>query len=147
MENPVLEEKVNEIVQQAVLAGAEFTQLNQEQTDKIVKAVFEAAFSKRVTLAKLAADETQIGRWEDKVFKNVVGSQLVYEDIKDLKTVGIIFEDKKNGLIEIAQPMGPVLAIVPVTNPTSTTIFKILICLKTLNPIIICPSRNAIKCS
>ena len=147
MENPVLEEKVNEIVQQAVLAGAEFTQLNQEQTDKIVKAVFEAAFSKRVTLAKLAADETQIGRWEDKVFKNVVGSQLVYEDIKDLKTVGIIFEDKKNGLIEIAQPMGPVLAIVPVTNPTSTTIFKILICLKTRNPIIICPSRNAIKCS
>jgi acetaldehyde dehydrogenase/alcohol dehydrogenase len=139
--------KVEELMQFASLAGAEFTQLNQEQTDKIVESVFKAAYDNRISLAKMANEETGIGKWEDKVIKNVVASLLVYEDIKDLKTVGIISEDKKLGVVEIAQPMGPVLAIIPVTNPTSTTIFKILISLKSRNPVIICPSRNAIKCS
>jgi len=139
--------KVEEIMTLASLAGAEFTQLSQEQTDKITENVFKAAFDKRTVLAKMAQEETGIGKWEDKVLKNVVASLLVFEDIKDEKTVGIINEDKKRGIIEIAQPMGPILAIIPVTNPTSTTIFKILISLKTRNPVIICPSRNAIQCS
>ncbi|MCX6270032.1 MAG: aldehyde dehydrogenase family protein [Bacteroidetes bacterium] len=137
----------DDIIQQAILAAAEFHQFGQEATDKIVKAVYEAAFNNRVHLARMAWEETGIGRWEDKVIKNVVGTHLVYEDIRNEKTVGIISDDPDNGLIEIAQPMGPVLAVIPVTNPTSTTIFKILICLKTRNPIIVCPSKKAAKCS
>ncbi|MHC1706909.1 MAG: aldehyde dehydrogenase family protein [Bacteroidales bacterium] len=139
-------EKIDEIIQQSRMAAAEFLFFSQEDTDRVVKAVFEAAFNHRVSLAKMAWEETGIGRWEDKVMKNVVGSQLVYEDIKDEKTVGIISVDEENGITEIAQPMGPIMAIIPVTNPTSTTIFKILICLKSRNPVIICPSRKAKNC-
>jgi len=137
--------EINDIMQQAVLAAADYSQYNQSSTDAIVKAVFEASFKQRVYLAKLAQEETGIGKWEDKVMKNVLASQFVYEDIKDEKTVGIIRDDKETGIVEIAQPMGPILAIIPVTNPTSTTIFKILIALKSRNPIIICPSKKAIK--
>ena len=71
----------------------------------------------------------------------------MYEDIKDLKTVGVISEDRLAGIMEIAQPLGPILAVIPVTNPTSTTLFKILICLKTRNPIIISPHRQASRCA
>jgi acetaldehyde dehydrogenase/alcohol dehydrogenase len=137
---------VDEVMQNATMAAAEFSQFTQEQTDNIVKSVFEAAFNKRVSLAKMAQQETNMGIWEHKVLKNVVASQLVYEDIKNLKTVGIISEDTESGIVEIAQPMGPILAIIPVTNPTSTVIFKILISLKARNPIIICPSKKAINC-
>jgi acetaldehyde dehydrogenase/alcohol dehydrogenase len=138
--------EINDIMLQAVLAAADFSQYDQPSTDAIVKAVFKASFNQRVHLAKMAQEETGIGRWEDKVVKNVFASQLVYEDIKDEKTVGIIRDDKETGIVEIAQPMGPILAIIPVTNPTSTTIFKILIALKSRNPIIICPSKKAINC-
>ena len=141
-----MNEYIDEIIQNATMAAAEYSQFTQEQTDKIVKSVFEAAFNNRVMLAKMAQQETNIGIWEHKVLKNVVASQLVYEDIKNLKTVGIINEDEDSGIVEIAQPMGPILAIIPVTNPTSTVIFKILISLKSRNPIIICPSKKAIKC-
>ncbi len=142
-----MEKSVDEIMLHAGMAAAEFQQFDQQQTDKIVEAVYRAAFNKRVPLAKMAFEETGLGRWEDKVIKNVVASQYVYEDIRNEKTVGIISEDPLNGVTEIAQPMGPVLAIIPVTNPTSTTIFKILICLKTRNPVIICPSKKAARCS
>ncbi len=87
----------------------------------------------------MAVEETGIGKWEDKVIKNVVGSLFVHEDIKDEKTVGIISDNKETGIMEVAQPLGPILAIVPVTNPASTVLFKILIALKTRNPIIISP--------
>lgn len=137
---------INEIMGNATMAAAEYSQLSQEQTDKIVKSVFEAAFNNRVRLAKMAQEETGIGIWEHKVMKNVIASQLVYEDIKNLKTVGIINEDINEGIVEIAQPMGPILTIIPVTNPTSTVIFKTLISLKTRNPIIVCPSKKAVNC-
>lgn len=128
-------------------ASAVFSQFSQEQTDRVVRAVYEAAFRDRVRLAKLAHEETGMGKWEDKVIKNVIASQFVYEDIKDQKTVGIIHEDPVSGIVEIGQPMGPILAIVPVTNPTSTAIFKILIALKTRNPILISPARKARRCT
>lgn len=137
---------INEIMSNATMAAAEYSQLSQEQTDRIVKKVFEAAFNNRVRLAKMAQEETGIGIWEHKVMKNVIASQLVYEDIKNLKTVGIISEDINEGIVEIAQPMGPILTIIPVTNPTSTVIFKTLISLKTRNPIIVCPSKKAVNC-
>ncbi len=129
--------RAEQIMQRAVRAAAVFTQLDQKQTDRIVRAVYKAGFDQRIRLAKMAAEETEIGKWKDKVIKNVIATQLVYEDIKDLKTVGIISEDHVRGIVEIAQPLGPLFAIVPVTNPTSTVLFKCLIAMKTRNPIII----------
>lgn len=143
----VLIQKVDEYFTNAKAAAAVFSQLDQAQTDAIVKAVYEAGFKNRIGLAKMAAEETGLGKWQDKVIKNVVATKFVYEDIKDQKTVGIIHEDHMTGITEIAQPMGPILAIIPVTNPTSTVMFKILIALKTRNPIIISPSKKARKCS
>ncbi|MCP5105724.1 MAG: aldehyde dehydrogenase family protein [bacterium] len=134
-------------MEKAHKAAAVFKQLDQQQTDRIVKVVYETAFNNRVPLAKMAHKETGLGKWKDKVFKNVIATQLVYEDIKNLKTAGVIFEDEENGIIEIAQPIGPIFAITPVTNPTSTVLFKILIALKSRNPIIISPHGAAKKCS
>ncbi|NTW83266.1 MAG: aldehyde dehydrogenase family protein [Chlorobiaceae bacterium] len=133
------------IVGKAVFAAAEFNQFTQVQTDLVVEAVFRAGFSNRIKLAKMAHDETGMGIWEHKVIKNVLGTQLVYESIRDEKTVGIISSDPLTGITEIAQPLGPVLAVIPVTNPTSTVLFKILICLKSRNPIIISAHRGAAK--
>ncbi len=135
-----------EMMDRAVMAAAEFSQIDQAQTDQIVRAVYEAGFNQRVRLARMAADETGLGVWQDKVMKNAVATQFVYDDIRNEKTVGIIAEDHERGIAEIAQPMGPILAIIPVTNPTSTVLFKILIAMKTRNPIIICPSKKAVRC-
>lgn len=139
-------EIADEMIGNAVISGAVFNQFNQQQTDRIVKKVFEAGFENRVKLAKMAAEETEIGIWQHKVIKNVVGTQLVYESIKNEKTAGVISTDHMTGMVEIAQPIGPVFGIIPVTNPTSTVLFKILIALKSRNPIIISPPRKAPKC-
>jgi len=139
-------EFADQILERAVLAGAVFAQLGQVETDRIVDAVHKAAFNHRVRLARMANEETGMGKWQDKVLKNVLASQLVYEDIKDLKTAGVVSEDFITGITEIAQPVGPILAVIPVTNPTSTVIFKVLISLKARNPIIICPSGKAKRC-
>lgn len=138
---------IDEILERATYAAAIFNQYDQTQTDRIVKAVYKAGLNNRIKLAKMAAEETQLGRWEDKVKKNAIATQYVYENLKNKKTVGIISEDERSGIIEIAQPIGPILAVTPVTNPTSTTLFKSLIALKTRNPIIISPHRRAAKCS
>ncbi|MHC1738612.1 MAG: aldehyde dehydrogenase family protein [Ignavibacteriaceae bacterium] len=138
---------IQSIMENAVTAAAIFSQLDQEHTDRIVKAVYTAGFNNRVRLARMAIDETKMGVFEDKVIKNVLATQLVYEDIKNIKTVGVISEDFESGIVEIAQPLGPIFAITPVTNPTSTVMFKILIALKSRNPIIIRPHSNAVNCS
>jgi len=138
---------VNAVMEKATCAAAIFSQLDQAQTDHILRAVCEAGFNNRVRLAKLAYEETGIGKWEDKVIKNVVATQFVYESIRDMKTVGFISDDKERGITEVAQPIGPIFALIPVTNPTSTIFFKILIALKTRNPIIIGPHPKAMKCS
>jgi acetaldehyde dehydrogenase / alcohol dehydrogenase len=137
--------EADEFLRRAAAAAAVFSQFTQEQTDRVVEEVYEAAFRNRVGLAKLACQETGLGKWEDKVIKNVVATQFVYEDIKDLKTAGVVHEDAVRGIVEIAQPMGPILAVIPVTNPTSTTLFKILIALKTRNPIIVSPPQRAMR--
>ena len=139
-------EKAREYVEKAAMAAGVFEMFDQEQTDQMVKKAYEAGFNSRVSLAKMAYEETGIGVMEHKALKNVVATQLVYEDIKNEKTVGIISHDEENGITEIAQPLGPILAVIPVTNPTSTVMFKILISLKTRNPVIICPSPRAAKC-
>nr|NQU90788.1 aldehyde dehydrogenase family protein [Bacteroidota bacterium] len=137
------QEIAEELVNKSILAGALFNQYDQKQTDHIVKQVFEAGFNNRVKLAKMAAEESGLGVWQHKVIKNVVATQLVYESIKDEKSVGVIRENHKEGTIEIAQPLGPIFGIIPITNPTSTVLFKILISLKSRNPIIISPPRKA----
>ena len=146
MAEEIQTQTVDDMLQRALRAAAVFNQLDQEHTDRIVRAVYEAGFNARVRLAKLAYEETKIGKWRDKVIKNVLATQLVYEDIRNEKTVGIISEDRERGIVEIAQPMGPILAVIPVTNPTSTLMFKTLISLKTRNPIIICPPHKAKQC-
>ena len=138
--------QANEIMAKATMAAAVFNQLDQAHVDRIVEAVYKAGFNARVRLAKMAAEETGLGVWQHKVLKNVLGTQLVYESIRNEKTVGILSHDERSGITEIAQPLGPIFAIIPVTNPTSTAMFKILISLKTRNPIIISPARRALKC-
>jgi len=142
-----LQEKADDVLNRAILAAAEFQQFDQAQTDHIVEAVFKAGLNARVKLAKMAVEETGIGIWQHKVWKNVIATQLVYESIKNEKTVGSISDDPVTGITEIAQPLGPVFAVTPVTNPTSTAMYKILICLKTRNPIIISAHRGAAKCT
>jgi len=137
----------NEIMERAIMAAGIFEMLDQKKTDRIVEEVFNAGFNSRVRFAKMAYEETGIGVWEHKVLKNVLATQIVYENIKDEKTVGVISEDNLSGITEIAQPLGPILGIIPVTNPTSTVLFKIIIAMKTRNPIIIAPHPRAVRCS
>lgn len=136
----------DDLLQKASMAAAVFQQFDQEQTDDIVAQVCRAGFDQRVALAKMACAETGLGVWEHKVIKNVIATQFVHESIRREKTVGVLSVDEVSGITEIAQPLGPVLAVIPVTNPTSTVLFKILICLKTRNPIIVSPTRKALKC-
>jgi len=138
---------IDAILGRATEAAAEFRKLDQEQTDAIVKAAYTAGFNNRVRLAKMACEETRLGVWRDKIIKNAIATRIVYQDIRNLKTVGVISENEEQGIVEIAQPLGPIFAITPVTNPTSTVLFKILICLKSRNPIIIRPHGAARKCS
>lgn len=136
---------IEEVMQNAVDAANMFLTFDQEQVDKIVKAVYTVGFNNRIHLAKMARDETYLGKWKDKVTKNIIATHFVYQDIKDLQTVGILSHDGEDGITEIANPVGPIFAITPVTNPTSTALFKILISLKTRNPIIISPHGAARK--
>jgi acetaldehyde dehydrogenase / alcohol dehydrogenase len=138
--------QADEMLQRAGMASGVFEMSDQEQTDKIVTAVFKAGFNNRIKLAKMAHEETGLGVFEHKVLKNVLATQLVYENIRNEKTVGIISQNESAGITEIAQPLGPVLAVIPVTNPTSTVMFKIMIAMKTRNPIIISPHSKAVKC-
>lgn len=138
---------IEKVISNAREAAKAFRRYNQEQTDKITEAVFKAGFNNRIHLAKLTFKETKLGKWEDKVFKNVVATYYVYNDIKDIKTVGVIAENKEEEIIEVAEPVGPIFAVTPITNPSSTVLFKILIAMKSRNPIIIRPHGAAKKCS
>ncbi len=138
---------VEETITKALNAAHAMVKLNQEQTDKIVRSIYETGFNHRWDLAERAFRETGIGNVHDKMIKNIIATRFVYRDIHLQKSVGIISEDKENQIIEIARPMGPVFAITPVTNPTSTALFKILITMKSRNPIIIYPHGAARKCT
>ncbi len=136
----------DELLQTASEAGARWRSMGQGDVDRIVEAVYHASYSSRCDLARLAFEETGIGVFEHKVVKNAWASLLVYEEIRRRRTVGVIRDDPVLGVTEIAQPKGPILATIPVTNPTSTAIFKILICVKTRNPVIFSPHGGAKKC-
>lgn len=134
------------VLERAAQAASAMHQLDQVATDAIVHAVHLAALDQRIALARQAQEETGLGVWQHKVIKNAIAAQLVYEDIKHQKTSGVISEDIRAGIVEVAQPLGPVLGLVPVTNPTSTTIFKALIAMKTRNPLIVSAPPAARHC-
>jgi len=147
MENSDYQNYADELLGNAVKAGKQFETYDQEFVDHIVKKVFVAAYDARLDLAKMTFDEPGIGVYEHKVIKNIWGSLLVYENIKDQKTVGEISHDPYLGITTIARPHGPILALTPLTHPPSTAIFKILIALKTRNPLIFSFHGAARKCS
>lgn len=119
---------------------------SQEQIDGLVKAVAEATYAKREELAKMAHEETGYGKWQDKVAKNTLASMGVYEEYKDLQTVGVLQRYEAKQGMEAAVPVGVIAALIPSTNPTSTVIFKAMIALKTANAIIFSPHPSAAKC-
>ena len=130
--------------QKALVAYATFTQ---EDVDRIVKKASVAALNKHGELAKLAVAETRRGVFEDKAVKNIFACEHVTHSMRDLKTVGIVGRDDLHGIVEIAEPVGVICGVTPVTNPTSTAIFKALIALKTRNPIVFAFHPSAQQCS
>ena len=138
-------EKLEAELDRVRAAQREFATYNQEQVDKIFFAAAMAANKARIPLAKMAVEETGMGLVEDKIIKNHYASEYIYNAYKNTKTCGVIEEDKAYGIKKIAEPLGVIAAVIPTTNPTSTAIFKTLICLKTRNGIIISPHPRAKK--
>lgn len=139
--------EVNSLIDKGLWALDEFLKLDQEQIDFIVAKASIAALDKHGVLAMHAVEETGRGVFEDKATKNLFACENVVRRLRDLKTVGVISENDVTGITEIADPVGVVCGIVPTTNPTSTTIFKSLIALKTRNPIIFSFHPSAQQCS
>ena len=128
-------------------AQREFAKFTQEQVDHIFFEAAMAANKARIPLAKMAVEETGMGVMEDKVIKNHYASEYIYHAYRNTKTVGVLEEDPAFGIKKIAEPIGLVAAVIPTTNPTSTAIFKALLCLKTRNAILISPHPRAKKCT
>ncbi len=136
MEKNKAAETINELVANAMQAVDEFKQLDQDAIDRIVKAMTFAGIDKHMELARMAVEETGMGIYEDKVIKNLFSTEHVYHSIKYDKTVGIVSDNDEENYFEVAEPVGVIAGVTPVTNPTSTVLFKVLICVKTRNPII-----------
>lgn len=141
------QKEINGLVAKAQKALEEYASFDQEKIDYIVAKASVAALDQHGSLAKLAVEETKRGVLEDKATKNLFACEYVVNHMRHLKTVGVIEDDDVTGIIKIAEPVGVVAGLTPVTNPTSTAIFKSLICLKTRNPIIFSFHPSAIKCS
>ena len=140
-------EDLNTLVDRVRAAQKTYAEFSQEQVDLIFRHAAQAANEQRIALAKLAAQETGMGVFEDKVIKNHFASEFIYNKYIDEKTCGVIEEDDDAGIIKIAEPIGVLAGIIPTTNPTSTAIFKSLIALKTRNAIIFSPHPRAKKCT
>ena len=138
-------EKLEAEIAKVRAAQSQFATFTQEQVDKIFFEAAMAANKMRIPLAKMAVEETGMGVVEDKVIKNHYASEYIYNAYKNVRTVGVLEEDKAYGIKKIAEPIGVVCAVIPTTNPTSTAIFKTLIALKTRNGIIISPHPRAKK--
>lgn len=134
------------LISKAKLAQKQYQSFTQEQIDTIIEKMSKAAEDARERLAKLAHEETGFGNWQDKVLKNQFASTIVYNRIKDMKTVGVLQDDKENKVLEVAVPVGIIAGLIPSTNPTSTTIYKALIALKAGNAIIFSPHPSAKNC-
>ena len=133
--------RLDGFVERAHTAADAFRQLDQEQVDGIVWAMVVAGLKNAVELAQLAMDETGFGVFEDKVVKNYIATEFLFDYLKDKRSVGVIAEDLERGIQEVAEPIGVVLALTPITNPTSTVLFKSIVAAKTRNAIVFRPSR------
>ena len=141
------EESLEKLLARVRAAQAKYATYTQEQVDKIFFAAALAANKMRLPLAKMAVEETGMGVVEDKVIKNNYAAEYIYNKYKDVKTCGVVERDEGFGYTKVAEPVGVVAAVIPTTNPTSTAIFKCLICLKTRNALIISPHPRAKQCT
>ncbi|MGG4219706.1 bifunctional acetaldehyde-CoA/alcohol dehydrogenase [Paenibacillus jamilae] len=141
------EQYIQTLIDRANRAQQAFMSMNQEQIDEIVQAMALAGMDKHMHLAKLAVEETGRGVYEDKITKNMFATEYIYHSIKNEKTVGVIEDNDFDSFQKIAEPVGIIMGITPVTNPTSTTMFKALIAIKTRNPIIFGFHPSAQSCS
>ena len=141
------EEMLTALLSRVRAAQAEYATFSQEQVDRIFKAAATAANGARIALAEMAVEETGMGVFEDKVLKNHYAAEYIYNRYKDEKTCGVLERDEANGYTRVAEPIGVAAAVIPTTNPTSTAIFKALICLKTRNGLIMSPHPRAKKCT
>jgi acetaldehyde dehydrogenase/alcohol dehydrogenase len=139
--------RLDGFVERAREASAALRGLDQEAVDRIVWAMTVAGLEHAVELAELAMEETHFGVLEDKVLKNYIATEFLYDYLKDKKSVGVIDEDRERSLQYVAEPIGVVLALLPITNPTSTTLFKSIVCAKTRNALIMRPSPRAVRCA
>ncbi|AEI39992.1 bifunctional acetaldehyde-CoA/alcohol dehydrogenase [Paenibacillus mucilaginosus] len=144
---PAAEQEVGRLVAKAVKAQQAFMRLDQAQVDAIVQAMALAGLEQHMKLAKMAVEETGRGVYEDKITKNLFATEYIYHSIKYDKTVGVIEENPYENYRKVAEPVGVIAGVTPVTNPTSTTMFKSLIAMKTRNPIIFAFHPSAQKCS
>ncbi len=138
--------EVDAMVDRAAEAAKAFRELDQEQVDRIVDAMVRAGVRAAPELAQLAIDETGFGVFEDKVVKNYVATEFLADYLKGKKSVGVVEEDVERNIVRVAEPIGVVLAITPVTNPTSTVLFKAIVAAKTRNAVLFRPSPFAIRC-
>ncbi|HZP24926.1 MAG TPA: bifunctional acetaldehyde-CoA/alcohol dehydrogenase [Terriglobales bacterium] len=134
------------LVQQANAAAAAFRSCSQEDVDRIVKPMVLAGLAQAQHLARLAIEETKIGVLEDKTIKNMVATEFVYNYVRDKRTVGVIREDVERGLLELAEPIGVIFSLTPITNPTSTVLFKCIMAIKTRNAMIFSPHPSSWRC-
>jgi acetaldehyde dehydrogenase/alcohol dehydrogenase len=134
------------LVGHARTAAAVFTQYSQQDVDRIVRAMVLAGLAQAQHLARLAVEETRLGVMEDKVIKNMVACEFVYNFVKDKRTVGVIREFPERNLEEIAEPIGVLFSITPITNPTSTVLFKCIVAIKTRNAVVFGPHPKAWRC-
>ena len=146
-EEKEIEEMINDLVEKAKVASQEYLKLDQETVNNITKAMAMAGLENHMKLAKMAVEETGRGIYEDKITKNMFATEYIYHSIKYEKTVGIIDENVEDDYVEIAEPIGIIAGVTPVTNPTSTTMFKSIISAKTRNVIIFGFHPSAQKCS
>ena len=146
-EDSKIKEMIDELVKKAKKASEEYMNLSQADVDRIIRAMSMAGQEHHMELAKLAVEETKRGIYEDKITKNMFATEYIYHSIKYDKTVGVISENEEEGYVEIAEPVGIIAGVTPVTNPTSTTMFKSIIAAKTRNVIIFGFHPSAQKCS
>jgi acetaldehyde dehydrogenase/alcohol dehydrogenase len=138
---------LDELADRAHVAAAVFTQYTQDDVDRIVKPMVVAGLESAQRLARLAVEETRLGVLEDKAIKNMVATEFVYDYVKDKRTVGIIREVPEKNLAEVAEPVGVILSLLPITNPTSTALFKCIMAVKTRNCMIFSAHPRAARCS
>ncbi len=146
-EEKKIKKMIDSLIARAKVASEKYMSLDQETVDNITKKMSMAGLENHMKLAKMAVEETKRGIYEDKITKNMFASEYVYHSIKYDKTVGVINDNVEEGYEEIAEPIGIIAGVTPVTNPTSTTMFKSIIAAKTRNVIIFGFHPSAQKCS